>query len=269
MLEHVYKSCRGEVHYWTGESFDSTRFTLVFLHGLTANHTLFDRQIDFFAEKYNVLVWDAPAHGKSRPYEDFTYPNAADDLNGILDEQKISSAVMIGQSMGGYVIQSFLLRYPSRVAAFIAIDSCPYGESYYSKSDKWWLKQVEWMAHLYPLGMMKKAVAKQCTTTEYGYHNMLSALEPYGKQELCHLMGIGYAGFLSDNRDMEIKCPTLLLVGEKDKTGKVLTYCQAWTKKTGFPLVVIKAAAHNSNADNPDAVNKEIEAFLKKFTFLH
>lgn len=245
---------------------DLGKRTLVFLHGLTADHRLFDKQVAYFKSRNNLIVWDAPAHGRSRPYDEFTYVNAAEDLKGILDENGIASAVLIGQSMGGYVTQSFLLRYPQMVSAFVSIDSCPYGECYYSKSDKWWLRQVEWMAHLYPLNAMKKAIAKQCTTTDYSYNNMLAMLEPYGKDELCHLMGIGYAGFLADNRDMEIPCPTLLLAGQYDRTGKVLAYNRAWTSKTGFPLRIIENAAHNSNADNPESVNKEIEMFLEKIS---
>lgn len=262
MKEFIYKSNRGKVHYFMSNSFDIEKPTLVFLHGLTADHRLFEKQVAYFKSRCNLIVWDAPAHGKSRPYVDFTYFNAAEDLKGILNENAISSAVLIGQSMGGYVSQSFILRYPQMVSAFIAIDSCPYGESYYSKSDKWWLRQVEWMSHLIPLKAMKKAVAKQCTRNDYAYKNMLTMLEPYEKNELCHLMGVGYAGFLGDNCDMDIPCPTLLLAGQFDKTGKVLSYNRAWTEKTGFPLRLIANAAHNSNADNPDAVNKEIELFL-------
>lgn len=261
MDEQIFKSLRGEVHYWISDDFSAERITLVFLNGLSADHTLFDRQAEHFCGKYNLIIWDAPAHGKSRPYSDFSYPNAAEDLRGILDVNDVSSAVMIGQSMGGYIIQSFIIRFPERVSAFVAIDSCPYGD-YYSSSDKWWLRQMEWMTRLYPFGALKKAVAKQCTETEYAYENMLKAFEPYGKAELCHLMGIGYAGFLEDNREIEIKCPVLLLVGEHDRTGKVISYCNEWTKRTGFPLRVIKNAAHNSNADNPEDVNREIDSFL-------
>lgn len=264
MLERIYNSSRGDIHYWVSEDFDIGRRTLVLLHGMTADHTLFDKQVEYFNEKYNLLVWDAPAHGKSRPYKDFSYPNAAEDLKQILAQNHIDSAVMIGQSMGGFITQSFLLRYPEAVSAFIAIDTCPYGEDYYSASDKWWLRQIEWMSHCYPLKALKKAIAKQTTFTEYARLNMLAALEPYGKDELCHLMGIGYAGFLADNRDMEISCPTLLLAGEYDKTGKVLKYCQAWAQKTAFPLHIIKNAAHNANTDNPDSVNQEIERFLQE-----
>lgn len=261
MEERQIQTERGTVHYWISQK-PNTDMTLVFLHGLTADHTLFEKQVWYFAAKCSVIAWDAPAHGKSRPYDGFTYPDAAEVLKTILDENHVDSAVLIGQSMGGYVIQSFLQRYPHRAKAFIGIDTCPYGD-YYSASDKWWLRQIEWMCRLYPVHTLKKSMARQCAKTEYAYRNMLAALSPYDKTELCHLLGIGFAGFLEDNREMTISCPVLLLVGESDRTGKVRKYCDEWAKRTGYPLHIIKNAAHNSNADNPDEVNALMEAFLR------
>lgn len=61
----------------------------------------------FFSKQYNIIVWDAPAHGKSRPYEDFSYCNAAEEFKIILDIEGVNSTVLIGQSAGGFVTQSF------------------------------------------------------------------------------------------------------------------------------------------------------------------
>lgn len=261
MKEYILKSEKGEVHYWYSDVGSDT--TLVFLHGLTANHHLFDKQLEYFEGRYNCLAWDAPAHGESRPYADFTYPNAAAELLAILDRHGIEKPVLIGQSMGGYVAQSFLLRNPGRAAAFISIDSSPYGEQYYSASDKWWLKQIEWMSACYPEKALKKAVAKQCTAAVRSEENMLSMLNGYAKTELCHLMGIGYAGFLEDNQNMELSCPLLLIAGKKDITGKVKAYNRQWSDVTGVPVHWVENAAHNSNDDAPEAVNALIEEFIR------
>lgn len=91
---------------------------------------------------------------------------------------------------------------------------------------------------------------------------MLEMVSDYGKAELCHLMGIGYAGFLDDNKELQIHCPLLLLVGEKDNTGKVKQYNKEWSKRTGIEITWIPNAAHNSNVDNPNFVNYCIEEFL-------
>lgn len=260
MNQALVKQENGIVFYWH-TNIDLTKKTLFFLHGLTANHTMFDNQVAFFADKYNVIVWDAPAHGKSRPYNNVSYENATVVLLQILNELQIKEVVLIGQSMGGYIAQSFMARHPEMVIGFISIDSTPFG-NYYSKSDIWWLKQMEWMCKPFSEKLLKVSIAKQTAVTRAGRENMLQMLYDYEKTELCHLMVIGYAGFLEDNKELKISCPALILVGEKDNTGKVKQYNKEWSKRTGIKIIWIPNAAHNSNVDNPDFVNECIEDFL-------
>jgi len=262
MQKKIIEDSIGNIVYWKSDIFDLSRDTLFFLHGLTADHTMFEQQFYFFEDAYNIIAWDAPAHGESRPYSRFTYENAANGLKKILDECGVSNVVLIGQSMGGYITQSFICRYPEMAKAFVSIDSTPYGD-YYSKSDKWWLRQIEWMSKLFPEKLLKSSMAKQNALTEIGRSNMASMIGGYRKAELCQLMGIGYASFLDDNRVCELPCPVLLIVGEKDNTGKVRAYNKEWARRTGYPLVWIPNAAHNSNVDNPAVVNETIKIFIE------
>ncbi len=260
MQQAILECEKGAIYYWHTD-IDCDKRTIFLLHGLTANHTMFDKQIEFFSGEYNVIVWDAPAHGKSRPYSCFSYENAVGVMLQILNTLQIKEVVLIGQSMGGYITQSFILRHPDMVIGFVSIDSTPFG-NYYSKSDIWWLKQIEWMCKPFSEKMLKVSMAKQNAVTKAGRDNMLEMVSDYERAELCHLMGIGYAGFLDDNKELQILCPLLLLVGEKDNTGKVKQYNKEWSKRTGIEITWIPNAAHNSNVDNPDFVNHCIGAFL-------
>lgn len=262
MLKKQIYDSNGSIVFWKSDKFDPTRDTLFFLHGMLANHTMFEQQFLAFEDTYNIIAWDAPAHGESRPYITFTYENAVNGLKDILDECGISKVILIGQSMGGFIAQSFVFRYPELVKAFVAIDSTPYGD-YYSKSDIWWLRKIEKIAKLFPENLLKTSIVKQNALTEAGRKNMATMIMNYSKAELCHLMGLGYAGFLDDNRVCNIPCPVLLIVGEKDTTGKVKSYNKEWAKRTGYPLIWISNAAHNSNVDNPTMVNKAISNFIK------
>ena len=261
MIEKYVSSERGNTYYWM-EKRDSP-FTLVFLPGLTANHHLFDHQTEVFSEQYSIVVWDAPAHGKSRPYRDFSYHNAAEELKSMLDAEGVGRAVLIGQSAGGFVAQSFYKMYPDRVEGIFTIGSCPYNPSYYSKSDLFWLRQTKWMFHLYPDGILRKAMAKMCGCTPRARENMLGMLADYSKGELCALMYIGFAGFIPEICKMDIRCPIWLSVGEHDRTGKVMAYNKMCHEMEGFPLYIIKGASHNANDDQPQQVNELLNAFLQ------
>ena len=61
MKEKTYHTRCGTIHYWASVSNPDT-ITLVLLPGLTADHRLFDKQIQYFENRYNVIIWDAPAH---------------------------------------------------------------------------------------------------------------------------------------------------------------------------------------------------------------
>lgn len=263
MNEKYVSTEQGKVHYWTSEKWDIKNDTLFFFPGLTADHSMFEKQVEYFKNKYNIIVWDAPCHGKSRPYNNFSFENTSNAILKIMQENNVENILAVGQSLGGYYVQAFMRRYSNKVKAFIGIGTTPYGDIYYSKSDIFWLRQVERFGMWCPEKWLKKMSSKQATVTANGYSNMMNMIEQYEKKEYCHLMQIAYDEFLKDNTNLEIKCPVLITYGEADKVGKVKQYCKMWHKQTSFPLIVIKNAGHNANVDNPTETNDIIDKFLQ------
>ena len=68
MTEKTFDTPCGTIHYWANLTEEPDRPALVFLPGLTADHRLFAKQIDYFEGKVPVLVWDAPGHNLSWPF---------------------------------------------------------------------------------------------------------------------------------------------------------------------------------------------------------
>ena len=56
MNEKIYKTQSGCIHYWINLGQDPEKATLIFLPGLTADHRLFDKQIEFF-EAYIMFLY--------------------------------------------------------------------------------------------------------------------------------------------------------------------------------------------------------------------
>ena len=90
------RSERGRTYYWISKNDRVSARALGFLHGLTADHRMFAKQTEAFSPEYTVIAWDAPAHGKSRPYRDFTYAHLAAELSQILTAETIRKVVLIG-----------------------------------------------------------------------------------------------------------------------------------------------------------------------------
>ncbi len=265
LAEHKQiESNNGVVHYWINRNVMKDAKFIIFTHGLTANHTMFEKQVEYFASKYSVITWDVPLHGLSRPYQDFSYYHTAVELRTILNQEKIDKVILVGMSMGGYPSQEFARLYPDLVEGFVALDTTPFGPNYYSRSDLWWLKQVAPMANWFTDGMLRKSMAKSVSKTKYSYEKMMEMLAPLTKAQIIEQMDLAYGVFAKENKEVSFTFPVLLLLGEHDTTGKVKHYNEEWSKRTGYPLHLIKNAAHLSNGDNPEQVNGEIEAFIQR-----
>lgn len=76
---------------------------LVFSHGYMMNHTMFDRQVEYFSPRYRCIAWDARGHGRTEWEGDFNYWDSAKDLIGLLDALGMEKCVHVGMSQGGIV----------------------------------------------------------------------------------------------------------------------------------------------------------------------
>ena len=266
MTDKTFYTPGGTIHYWTNEILPGRR-TLVFLPGLTADHRLFDKQTEAFEDEFNVLVWDAPGHGESRPFRlDFTLMDKAVWLHDILTLENISHPVLVGQSMGGYVSQCFMEKYPGETAGFVSIDSAPLKRSYVTGTEIAMLRKTEPMYRAYPWKALKRTGAKGCSETEYGRSLMESFIDQYSKDEYCALSGHGMrmlADAMAADLPYVIDCPAVLICGEKDRAGSAKRYNRRWAEKEGLPIRWIEGAGHNSNTDRPDEVNAVIRDFVR------
>lgn len=268
MKQKSYLTPSGSIVYWTNDLAPGRR-TLVFLPGLTADHRLFDRQVEYFQESENVFVWDAPGHAASRPFSlTFSLEDKARWLHEILEKEGVTAPVLVGQSMGGYLAQMFLQLFPGQAAGFVCIDSAPLRREYYTGAELWLLEHIEPVYRLYPWKALVKAGSEGCACSPEGRALMRKIMQVYDgeKDGYCRLVGHGYrilAQAVEARLPYEISCPALIICGEQDKAGSTKRYNRAWEARTGRPVHWIRGAGHNSNTDRPEEVNALLLAFLR------
>ncbi len=273
MTAKTHSTPCGEIHYWVNSETKHSEVQLVFLPGLTADHRLFDKQIEYFKGKYPVFVWDAPGHGASWPFEfQFNLMDKARWLNEILSKEGFNKPIIIGQSMGGYVGQVYSELYPNTLKGFISIDSAPLQRQYTTAFEIWLLKRMEPVYRLYPWKMLLSSGSNGVSTTEYGRRLMHDMMMTYdgNKERYARLSGHGMKMLgeaIEANLPYRIHCPALLICGKKDRAGSSIRHNKAWHKNTGIPLEFIPNAGHNSNTDAPEIVNRLIEQFISKLNF--
>lgn len=264
MEEKTYQTRLGTIHYWVSPGEGKP---LVFLPGLTADHRLFEKQLAAFEGKYLLLVWDAPGHGASRPFRlDFSLDSKAVWLRAILRQEGIEKPILIGQSMGGYVAQCFLERFPGTAAGFLSIDSAPLKRKYLTTAELWMLKHTDLIYRPYPWKALQKA-GLGVSATDYGWELMARMMADYTQKEYVDLAVHGFrilARAIEKDLPYTIDCPCLLLCGEEDKAGSAKRYNRRWGSEENLPLVWLPGAGHNSNCDAPERVNALIEDFIRR-----
>lgn len=272
MIEKIYKTPCGDIHYWINMAQGSGDITLIFLPGLTADHRLFDKQIEFFEGQYNVFVWDAPGHAKSWPFKlAFSLMDEAKWLDDILRLEGIRTPVLIGQSMGGYVGQAYAELFPDRLKGFVAIDSAPLQRKYVTGIELWLLKRMEPVYRYYPWKSLLKAGSNGVATSAYGRRLMHDMMMTYDgdQKRYAQLSGHGFkilAEAMEADLPYRINCPAQLICGEKDHAGSSIRYNKAWHKNTGISIAWIKNAGHNANTDAPEEVNALILKLIHKLS---
>ena len=146
-------------------------------------------------------------------------------LHEILEQEGIKNPVLIGQSMGGYVAQSFLEQFPGQAAGFVSIDSAPLKRRYVTGIEIWLLKRTEPMYRAFPWNLLKVLGSNGCSKTRYGQALMRHFVDSYTKDEYCRLAGHCF-GMLADAMEAdlpyEIACPAILICGTRDEAGSLL-----------------------------------------------
>jgi len=93
---------------------------IVFLHGLGWDHTLWGRQIERLSQHYKVVAADTRGHGETdKPPGPYSIEQFTSDWIALLDKLTLSSALIVGFSLGGMIAQCIALRRPDLVGALV------------------------------------------------------------------------------------------------------------------------------------------------------
>jgi len=90
--------------------------TILLLHGLGMQNTIWQPQIDILRKDFDVVTFDMLGHGRSSlPPENPALTDYADQVLSVMDALDIASAHLAGHSMGALISLEFALARPDRV----------------------------------------------------------------------------------------------------------------------------------------------------------
>src|SRR5947199_3537567 len=229
---------------------------LLLTHGYSSTSAMWQGQIAALSKQHQLILWDMRGHGQSDyPDDAAVYSEALTigDMAALLDKVGAGSAIVGGLSLGGYMSLAFYRAYPERVRALLIIDTGP-GFKNDGARDAWNKRahetgdrfEREGLAVLQSLSRERSSVS----------HRDASGLARAARGMLAQ----------RDARVIEslpgITVPTLVVVGADDEPFLAASDYMA-TKIPGAKKVIIPAAGHAVNIDQPQAFVETVLPFLE------
>jgi pimeloyl-ACP methyl ester carboxylesterase len=97
---------------------------LLLVHGYPFNRSLWAEQVDALSKTFRVITPDLRGFGESEISEGVSTMNRmAQDVAHLMNALEISSAIVGGLSMGGYVVFAFYKQFATRVRGLVLADT--------------------------------------------------------------------------------------------------------------------------------------------------
>ena len=261
-----------DLHYldWGGDA----PVAAVALHGFALNCHSWDEVAPALSDRLHWYALDQRGHGLSdRAAElgDYSRDHMADDIDGFIRAAGLERPVVVGHSMGGMNAMTFASRHPEALRALILVDVGPevtvdgaqqvrqfVAGPYEMESLEAW---VEHTHKYYPFRSkegIRKRLAVSLRETSEG---------KLAKQFDERFREAGFRGVADSRSDIwetarGLRCPTLLLHGEKSpvlKREQAERFAEAVEQ---VRLVSIPEAGHSVAGDQPQAFEEAVRAFL-------
>ena len=239
---------------------------LVFLHGIGGAARAWRGQLELFGERYHAIAWDMPGYGGSAPLASPSIATFADALQDFLGEVGAIRPIVVGHSIGGMVVQQWLVKYPREAAAVVLAQTSPA----FGKADGDWqtafiearlgpLDRGETMASLAPV-LVRELVGDDPDTNgmDIARDCMASVPETSYRASMLALLGFDQRKALAD-----IEVPTLVLSGSKDRNAPAPMMAKMATYIPSATYVELDGVGHLVNLERPKAFNAALDQFLR------
>ena len=235
---------------------------VLFIHGLSTDHTIWEQQVAFFKKQRRVISVDVRGHGRSAkpPGDVYEIAHHTHDMLGLLRQHGSGKTHVVGVSMGGMIAKQMALSAPELIASIsLVCSSCePPKEG----------ATLEWR-----LGVFDKA------TDLAGYYkpvldrglgkSMPQELRDYMYQLAIHnsrdVQRTGMIATFSYNAIDEvgsIKVPTLVVGGAEDGSIPPHLSEQLASMIPNAKLEILPNCGHGPYFEAPEALNNALAGFI-------
>ena len=245
------------------------RKPVVLVQGLGADRTGWTMQRLAFSPRHRTVLIDNRGVGRSdKPNGPYSLVEMADDIVAVLDDADISSAHIVGASMGGALAQIIAVNYPERVASLtLACTAC--------RNEPWRRELLlEWIDIATSQGM--RALGSAAVRWMVGPRSLRRFAPALGLAAPL-LLGAPVHGFVAQVQAIlaledssmpdglaTITAPTLVVVGNQDILTPRADSEELAERINGAELAVIAGAAHGLMVEHASTFNRVVTSFVNR-----
>ncbi len=266
--------------FYTINTPEKSSMTIVFLHGIAANWTVWKREISYFSRRgYSTIALDFRGHGRSNmppEAEKYRPPCFSRDIYEVLKHEGVQNFVLVGHSLGGAIAINYCMghkhKYPRSLILIESTATYPF-----KHND---------LLHMGPfVSHLLRFVARHKKTRQEHFAHLdavdLSCLDfKAGVKEVLHLLHLtpirsivktldNVERYVHKNKVIiertlkNLHIPTLLIAGANDDIipPKYSQHIKDLDKSA--ELTILKNAGHRCIIEHSGKISHVIEAFLK------
>ncbi|MFE6891612.1 alpha/beta fold hydrolase [Streptomyces sp. NPDC057694] len=236
---------------------------IVFVHGSGGHHAAWWQQVAALREEFTVVTLDLRGFGKTElaePQTEFDGQAFYGDVVAVLDQEDLTDAMLVGQSIGSVAALRAALTRPERVTSVVL------GHS---------LGGID-HPELRELAAADRAEAVKLPVID----RLLTRRFRAERADLTFLfrqMGTFNTATMQDLRNLDANGPTLdeiaasgvrvaFLAGEKDAVLSVRTVTRAHELLPGSHLEIVEGAPHSMYWETPDTYNAALARLRRTLT---
>jgi 3-oxoadipate enol-lactonase len=233
-------------------------------HSLACNLGMWDEQMDLLKPDYQVLRFDTRGHGgSSAPAGPYTLEQMADDVHGLLKALGITQTHWVGLSMGGMIGQTYALKYPGVFKSMVLADTTSRRPP---NAAQMWAERIAAVQAQGMEAVLQPTLERWFTAPYRDRHPEVIAriAKDIRATPVAGFVGACQAIATIDllDRLKEIRCPTLVCVGDQDHGTPPEMAKLIHENLPGSELFIVPDAAHIANIEQKDVFNAMLSAFL-------
>lgn len=253
-----------EIFYETAGAKDAP--VLVLIHALPFDHNLWLYQVQRFSARFRTIAMDLRGWGRSgKPHAPFTLRDMGDDIMGILRDEGVKTAVVMGCSIGSKISLMLACDHPDVFKGTILIGGNSGPQNQFDHRIKAYREHAAaGTLPGYHLGHLRHGVTQTWADTPIGQYLLNGFVERGAALDaecIAHVFGALTVSDLTPKLPA-YKTPTLIVNGEDDSALKGGTLTVSLLKNVEHKI--LPGAGHCCFLEKPDVFDGYVSDFLKR-----